>query len=125
VADVARFPVRFTGLNKGMAALGLNRRNSYVEVTPDELVVRMGWGFQASLPLASVASVAEDHDPVWGWGVHGWRGVWLVNGSSSGIVRIGFDPPGRARVLGAPVTLRVLRVAVEDPDGLQAALRPA
>ena len=24
---------------------------------------------------------------VWGWGAHGWRGTWLVNGSSSGLVR--------------------------------------
>jgi len=49
--------------------------------------------------------------------------VWLVNGSSSGIVRIELDPPDEAHVLGFPVTLRVLRVAVEDPAGLAAALR--
>ena len=59
---------------------------------------------------------------MWGWGVHGWRGEWLVNGSSSGLVRIELDPPVRARMLIVRVTVRVLRVAVEDPAGLVAAL---
>jgi hypothetical protein len=49
--------------------------------------------------------------------------VWLVNGSSTGIVRVELDPPGRAATLGFPVRLRVLRVAVEDPAGLQHALQ--
>ena len=57
-----------------------------------------------------------------GWGAHGWRGEWLVNGSSSGIVRIELEPPGRAKVCGVPVELRVLRVSVEDPAGLRQCL---
>jgi hypothetical protein len=122
VVDVVRFPIRFTGLNRAMVVLGLTRRRSYVDVTPTDLWVRMGWAFRATLPRRSVRSVSDDHARVWGWGVHGWRGEWLVNGSSSGIVRLELDPPGRARVIGFPVRLRRLRVAVEDPAGLRAAL---
>ena len=44
--------------------------------------------------------------------------MWLVNGSSEGIVRIDADRPGRGRVLGVPVPVAALRVAVEDPAGL-------
>jgi hypothetical protein len=120
---VARFPIRFTGANRAMCVLGLTTRSSYVEVTSTQLMVRMGWAFRATGALASVRSVGDDHGRVWGWGAHGWRGVWLVNGSSTGIVRVALDPAGRAATLGFPVRLRVLRVAVEDPAGLQHALQ--
>jgi hypothetical protein len=122
VAGAMRFPILFTGANKAMAALGLTAGNSSVEVGSETLRVRMGWAFSAEAPLASVRSAAEDHDSVWGWGAHGWRGVWLVNGSSQNLVRVDFDPPGRARTLGWPITLHALRVSVEDPAGLIAAL---
>jgi hypothetical protein len=47
----------------------------------------------------------------------------VVNGSSSGLVRVTFEPPVKARVIAAGrATVRVLRVSVEDPDGLVAAL---
>jgi hypothetical protein len=118
-----RFPIRFTGpVRRVLAAFGLNRATSYVDVSPTEVTVRMGWGFRAVLPRSSVRSVDEDHGRVWGWGAHGWRGVWLVNGSSEGIVRVDVDPPGRARVLGVAVRVVALRVAVEDPAGLVRAL---
>ncbi len=118
----ARFPIRFTGANKAMALLGLTPRTSFVEVYETEMIVRMGWAFECQIPRSSVRSVAADHARVLGWGAHGWRGVWLVNGSSSGIVRIELEAHGHARVLIFPVTVRVLRVAVEDPDGLMRAL---
>jgi hypothetical protein len=108
-----------------MAVLGLNRRSCYVEVGPDDLLARMGWGFRAIIDRRAVRAVIEDRDRVWGWGAHGWRGVWLINGSSSGIVRITLDPPGYARVLGIRVRLRALRVALEDPDGFRLAVLPA
>ena len=57
-------------------------------------------------------------------GVHGWRGSWLVNGAGDGLVEVLFDPPMRARVLGFPVHVRRLRVAVDDPDGLVQAIAP-
>jgi len=106
-----------------MAVLGMHRRNSWVEVRDGELRVRMAWWFRARVPLVCVTGAENDTSRVLGWGVHGWRGEWLVNGSSSGIVRLSIDPPQRARVCGVPVRLRVLRVAVEDPGALISALR--
>jgi hypothetical protein len=120
--DAARFPIRFTGANRSMAALGMHRANAYVEVGADAVRVRMGWAFHLVVRRDAVRSATEDDGRVWGWGVHGWRGQWLVNGSASGLVRMELDPPGRARLLVVPVTVRVLRVAVEDPVGLVAAL---
>lgn len=117
-----RFPVRFSGANKAMALLGMRAATSYVEVGDDTVVVRMGPYFRAVVPRAQVSSAAEDHDAVWGWGVHGWAGTWLLNGSSAGLVRITIDPAARAHALGLPIRLRVLRVAVADPAGLLAAL---
>jgi hypothetical protein len=117
-----RFPIRFTGLNKAMAVLGLRSTNSYVDVGPLDVTVRLGWAFRATFDRSSVVSVDHDHDRVLGWGAHGWKGVWLVNGSSSGIVRVELDGGQRARVAGVPVTARCIRVSVEDPDGLIAAL---
>ena len=61
-------------------------------------------------------------DSVLSRGVHGWRGDWLVNGAGDGLVELRFDPPMRARVLGFPVHVRRLRVAVDDPDGLVQAI---
>lgn len=117
-----RFPIRFTGANKAMAVLGLNPGNSHVDIGTDEVEVRMGWAFSVRFPRASASRVAEDQARVLGWGVHGWRGTWLVNGSSSGLVRIDLAEPVKGRVLGIPVTVRTLRVAMEDPGALVAAL---
>ena len=119
-----RFPIRFTGLNKAMVLLGIVPSRCFVEVGDDEVRVRMSWAFAASVPRTSVTGASPDHGPIWGWGAHGWRGEWLVNGSSHGIVRTDIDPPARGRVMGFPVRVRVLRVAVEEPDGLIAALAP-
>lgn len=121
--DAQRFPIRFTGLNKAMAVLGLTRRLSYVDVSPTRLTVRMSWAFNAAIDRSSLTSVEPDDSRPFGWGAHGWRGEWLINGSSSGLVRLAFDPPGRGRLLGVvPLTVRVVRVAVEQPDQLIAAL---
>jgi hypothetical protein len=58
VGRVARFPIRFAGANRAMCVLGLTPRSSYVEVTSTQLV-RMGWAFRATGPLASVRSVGR------------------------------------------------------------------
>jgi hypothetical protein len=124
MAMPTRVPMRFTGLNHAMVLLGVVPEHCRVEVDDAEVRVRMGWVFRLDAPRAYVRSVEPDHGPVWGWGAHGWRGSWLVNGSSSGLVRIAFDPPARARTAGIPVRARVLRVSVVDPDALIGALSP-
>jgi hypothetical protein len=120
-----RFPILFTGLNATMRVVGIRPGNSYVEVDPDTVRVRMGFAFRARFPRAAIRAVEVDRDRVGGWGVHGWRGRWLVNGSSENLVRLELDPPARAHVLGFPVRLRLLRVSMVDPDGLIAALAGA
>jgi hypothetical protein len=105
----------------------MTRGNSAVVLDGDGVSCRAGvggWAFRMRAPRASVAGAAPYTGRVLGWGVHGWRGRWLVNGSSSGIVRVELDPPARGRTLGIPLRVRELLVAVDDPDGLVAALRP-
>ena len=48
-----------------------------------------------------------------------------MNGSSEGIVRVTFVPTQRAWMGPVPLRVRVLRVSVDDPDGLIGALMPA
>jgi hypothetical protein len=119
----ARFPIRFTGVNRALVVLGIVPEQCRVEVDDGEVRVLMSWAFRLDAPRARVRSVARDHGRVWGWGAHGWRGRWLVNGSSQNLVRVEFDPGVRARCAGVGVRVDVLRVSVEDPDGLVAALR--
>ena len=120
--ETRRFPIRFTGANRTMAAIGIRPANSWVELSPTLLRVRMGWAFSLRSARSAVRSAAPDQDPVRAWGVHGWRGRWLVNGSSDGLVRIEFDPPAPGRTLAFPLHVRTLRVSVEDPDDLVSAL---
>lgn len=109
----------------GMATpLGLGPKRSDVSIRDDVLHVSMGWGFSADIPLASIENARRFHDRVFAWGVHGFRGRWLVNGSSQGIVELTIDPPVRARIMGVPMTLRELLVSVTDPDDLIAACTP-
>ncbi len=104
--DVTRFPVRFTGANKAMVVLGATRRPTSTSPTAS---CRCGSRSGSERPCrSSIRAVALDgYQRVWGWGAHGWRGEWLINGSSSGVVRVELDPPGRARLMGLPVQLRV------------------
>src|SRR3954452_11262020 len=95
--------------------LGLGPRFSHVTVTPDELQVRLGWGFRATVPRAAVRDAATDSGRVGGWGAHGGQGRWLVNGSSDGLVKVSIDPAATARVAGWPVRLRELRLSLEAP----------
>jgi hypothetical protein len=122
---VRRFPILFTGANKAMAVLGITQGSSHVEVDDVEVRVRMAWAFRASIPREHITAVAPFDSRVWGWGAHGWRGRWLVNGSARNLVELTIDPPARGRVLAFPIRrLRQLRVAVVDREGLIAELSP-
>ncbi|MGD9996184.1 MAG: hypothetical protein AB7L17_06205 [Ilumatobacteraceae bacterium] len=112
-------PIWFSGLNRAMAIIGITRRASYVRLDHRTLHVRLSWAFRAAIPRSAIQHARHDTGRVWGWGAHGWRGEWLINGSSSRIVRIDIDPAVRARLLVVvPVRLRTLRVSVERPDEL-------
>ncbi len=112
------------------APLGLGPGQSDLHIENGNLHVKMGWGFRATIPLGSIkkASIKNDEpnrDRVYSYGVHGWRGRWLVNGSAKGIVELTLGPPVRAHVAGVPVTVRTLWVSVTDPDALIAAAAPS
>ena len=103
-----------------LGLLGHGRRPSRITVASGTVDVRMGLAFRASLPLGTVVEAAPYDGRVWGWGVHGWRGRWLVNGSSHGLVTLTLEPSAPARVMGIPVRLRQLIVSLEDPEGFLA-----
>ena len=92
-----------------MGVVGMTPSRCYVDVDDTHVRVRMGMWFELDTERSVVRSAEPDHERVLGWGVHGWRDRWLVNGSSSGIVRLTLDPSARAWM--GPVPLRVRGVA--------------
>lgn len=105
-----------TGLTTFFRLHGLSPARTRIRLDETHLNVRMGWAFRASIPRTSIVSVERDSSPVYAWGVHGWRGSYLVNASSEGIVRVDIDPAARARLMGIPIQLRRLRLSLEEPD---------
>ena len=105
-----------------LSLLGMGPGFSSVELEAGTLRVRMGWAFRASIPVHQITGAQPRSGLVGGIGVHGWRGRWLVNGATTGLVAITVDPPVRAFVLGIPVKLRELTISLEEPDALVAAL---
>jgi hypothetical protein len=102
-----------------MTPMLLGPRFSSARVDGERVVVRMGaggWAFAAHVPRKSITEVTRVAGPVLGWGVHGWRGLWLVNGSSKGLVRMTIEPGARGRCLGFPLRIRQLTVSLADPD---------
>jgi hypothetical protein len=120
------FELRFNAFNRVvMTALLCGPRTCHVVLSGERLDVSMGiggWVFSASVPRSSLGAAARVTGPVTGWGAHGWRGRWLINGSSSGLVRVSIDPPGRGRCTGFPVKLKALTLSLEQPDEFIAAL---
>ncbi len=118
-----RFPIQFDTWYKSLSSLLLlPPSSSYVEVSSEEVYVRMGWAFRSRFPRSAVASATEIHRRPLSRGVHGFGGRWLVNGSGRGIVSIHLVSIQRGYVMGFPVRLRELMVSVIDPAGLATAL---
>jgi hypothetical protein len=108
-----------------LATLLVRERDTGVDLGDTDLDVRLGWQFTVRIPRSSVVTAVRDHRRVYGWGAHtSFRGRWLVNTSSHGQVRLTLDPPARGRCTGVPVTVRELRLSLQDPDGFLDALRP-
>lgn len=101
--------------------LGLGPERSEVRVEAGKLHVRMGWAFDAYIPLTSITSAKTTDARVFGWGVHCAGGRWLVNGSGKGLVALTIEPPVQAKFWITSVSLRSLWVSVTDPDALIAA----
>jgi hypothetical protein len=119
-----RFPIRFDTWYRSLSTfLLLPPSSSYVEVSCEDVYVRMGWAFRSRFPRAAVTLATEIHRPPLSRGVHGFAGRWLVNGSGRGIVGIHLLPTQRGYVMGFPVRLRELMVSVTEPVALATALR--
>jgi hypothetical protein len=119
------FSIRYNRWNRPvLTLLGLGPARSSVEVHPGEVRVRMGWAFAATIDRSTIVSAVADDERVWGWGVHGWRDRWLVNGSSDGLVRITMQPPTAARTAGIRLRVSTLRVGVDDREELLRLLAP-
>jgi hypothetical protein len=116
------FPFRYGALLPLLAILGMGPRFSHVELSDDTLRVRMGWAFRATIPVHQITGVRQRTGLVGGIGVHGWRGRWLVNGATTGLVVIAVDPVVRVWAVGIPVHLRELTLSLQDPDALSVAL---
>lgn len=120
-----RFPISFSPRLRWLFQLcGIGPARSAVTVDDETVEVQMGWGFHARLAREAIRSVEPYDGRVMAWGAHGWRHRWLVNGSSSGVVRLHLQPRQRGRTLGFPLQLDEVAVSVEDRDGLLAALAP-
>ena len=95
---------------------------SGIAVDDANVAFAMGRSFGGRASRRSITYVAPWSGGTLNRGVHGWRGDWLVNGAGDGLVELRFEPAMKARVLGFPVHVRRLRIAVDDPAGLVAAI---
>jgi hypothetical protein len=102
--------------------IGSGPEHSGIAVTDADLAIKMGRSFDGRAPRTSVTSARALTDKVISRGVHGWRGDWLVNGAGDRIVELRFEPPMPSHVLLFPIRVRRLRISVDDPDGLVAAV---
>ena len=123
IAETVRYDFRYDRWCGWLLGLfGSGRRHSRVLVTETGLDVQLGLAFRGVVPRSSIRAAKHWRGPVFGWGAHGWRGRWLVNGSSKGIVVFHIDPPAAGRVVGFRVRVGELAVSMEDPEGLCEAL---
>ncbi len=98
--------------------LGLGPGYSEVRVAEGTLHVKMGWAFDARIPLASITSAEATNARVFSAGVHYSGGRWLVNGSGKGLVALTIEPHAQAKIWIMSVPLHSLWVSVTDPDAL-------
>src|SRR5947209_8723716 len=68
--------------------VGLGPSRSEIRLDAGVLHVKMGWAFEADIPLASITKAEPVNERVLTWGVHYSAGRWLVNGSGKGLVAL-------------------------------------
>jgi hypothetical protein len=103
--------------------LGLGPKGAAIRTSATHLHVKLGWAFEADIPLTSIVDIRRGERVIDGWGVRGRKGIWFVNGSSNDIVEVAIDPPLQARASHRRVDLHNLRISVSEPDAFIAALR--
>ena len=125
-AGLVRYPLSYARAFKPLAdALGIGPARSGLVIEDGVLQARMGWAFQARLPLEQVVSATPVENPRWWWGLGAHQiGMrrWLINGTQTGLVEIRTRAPVKARMMGIPVNLSSLVVSPAEPEALLAAL---
>jgi hypothetical protein len=101
-----------------MGILGAGPSRSWVEARPDEVYGQVSWVGNVSIPRDQIASVEKVDSIPWamGFGVHGMRGTWALNGSSSGAVKITMREPARGKVMFVPIQPHTIYFSLETPD---------
>ncbi|HZB02234.1 MAG TPA: hypothetical protein VE800_09025 [Actinomycetota bacterium] len=125
MSSTRSFPIKYSPLSRWlMTPLLLGARHGTIQLTPDALVVRMGWAFRAEILRSSIRRAARHRDVRWAIGVHADLRFtsWLVNGSTQGIVFLDLDPAAKGRSGPFPITIRRLGLGLDDPDGFLRAL---
>jgi hypothetical protein len=118
------FQFSFDRWYRWMAApLGLGPKRAVIQMSATHLRVKLGWAFEADIPLTSVAEIRRGQRVIDGWGARGSRGIWVVNGSQNDIVEVVIDPPVQARAARRRIEVQLLRISVSGPDSLIEALR--
>jgi hypothetical protein len=119
-----QFSISYTRFNRVLfKVLGMGRNQSGVTVSDSTVRVHMGWGFDGTIARNHIVAATHARKPWWrGWGVHGWSGSWVVNGSDDGIVKLTINPPAHVRMMVFAFKARELYVSLEDPDGFLATL---
>jgi hypothetical protein len=98
-------------------AVGLGPKASELRVDGGNLHVKMGWAFNADIPLTSIKNAEPTADArVFVAGVHILGSRWLVNGSRTGLVALTIEPAVPAKVWRKSVSVGTLVVSVTDPD---------
>lgn len=98
-------------------AVGLGPKASELRVDGGNLHVKMGWAFNADIPLTSIKNAEPAADArVFVAGVHILGSRWLVNGSRTGLVALTIEPAVPAKVWRKSVSVGTLVVSVTDPD---------
>jgi hypothetical protein len=121
--DTGRFPITFDSWYRVLSTvLGLPPSSAYLQVTEEQVEVRMGWAFRSRFRRSAVASAAPLHIRPLSRGVHGFGGSWLLNGTGRGILKIELSPAQRAYVVSVPISLRELLVSVSEVSDLAAIL---
>ena len=123
-ARVPRYAIRVDPAFRFLfTILGASASSDYVEVGTTTVRIRLGWLYHATIARSAITAVRHHADMYGGWGAHGWRGRWLVNGSSKGIIQLDLSPRQPARLLGVwPIALATVYVSLVEPDGFLAAM---
>ena len=96
-----------------------------VEVDGEHIRVHVGPFFRCDIARTDIELVHVVKPSILaGFGVHHWKGVWLVNGRRGPAVELVLHTRAKGSMLGLPVGIRRLQLGVGDPATLAAELQP-